>query len=98
MEWAPERYDKNPGTFNVFQYGGFLCGTLTLCGDLLKGFLPVFLYRCGNMRAADMGLAFVLAAPVFGHILPAFHKFRGARVSPFLLDVSLGCCRKSGLF
>ena len=82
-----ESYDKNPGTFNAFQYGGFLCGTLTLCGDLLKGFLPVFLYRCGNMRAADMGLAFVLAAPVFGHILPAFHKFRGGKG----LAVSFGC-------
>ena len=60
-----ESYDKNPGTFNAFQYGGFLCGT----------------------RAADMGLAFVLAAPVFGHILPAFHKFRGGKG----IAVSFGC-------
>lgn len=40
--------DKNPGTFNAFLYGGFLCGLLTLAGDLLKGFLPVslFLHAC----------------------------------------------------
>lgn len=82
-----EGADKNPGTFNAFQYGGFLCGVLTLCGDLLKGFLPVFLYRCGNMAAADMGLAFVLAAPVFGHVLPVFHKFRGGKG----IAVSFGC-------
>ena len=29
--------DGNPGTANAFRYGGFLCGTLTLSGDLLKG-------------------------------------------------------------
>ena len=36
--------DKNPGTANAFMHGGFLCGVLTLVFDLLKGFLPVFLY------------------------------------------------------
>ena len=36
--------DGNPGTSNAFIYGGMLCGTLTLLGDLIKGFLPVFLY------------------------------------------------------
>ena len=79
--------DKNPGTFNAFQYGGFLCGTLTLCSDLLKGFLPVFLYRCGAAAGADMGMAFVLAAPVYGHILPIFHRFCGGKG----IAVSFGC-------
>lgn len=82
-----ESSDKNPGTFNAFKYGGFLCGTLTLCADLLKGFLPVFLYRRGNASATDIGLAFVLAAPVFGHILPVFHKFCGGKG----IAVSFGC-------
>lgn len=81
-----ESCDKNPGTFNAFRYGGFLCGTLTLCGDLLKGFLPVFLYRCGS-TGADIGLAFVLAAPVYGHILPVFHRFCGGKG----IAVSFGC-------
>ena len=36
--------DQNPGAANAFQYGGFWCGVFTLSGDLLKGFLPVFLY------------------------------------------------------
>lgn len=79
--------DKNPGTFNAFRYGGFLCGALTLCCDLLKGFLPVFFYRCANTSAAGIGLAFVLAAPVFGHILPVFHNFRGGKG----IAVSFGC-------
>ena len=36
--------DKNPGAANAFMHGGMLCGTLTLIGDILKGFLPVFLF------------------------------------------------------
>ena len=36
--------DQNPGTANAFLYGGFWCGTLTLVFDLLKGFLPVYLF------------------------------------------------------
>jgi len=36
--------DGNPGTANAFMYGGFFCGVLTLLFELLKGFIPVFLY------------------------------------------------------
>ena len=80
-----ESPDQNPGTFNAFQYGGFVCGTLTLCGDLLKGFLPVFLY-CRE-RPWELGLALVLAAPVWGHVLPIYHGFRGGKG----VAVTFGC-------
>ena len=80
-----ESPDQNPGTFNAFQYGGFVCGTLTLCGDLLKGFLPVFLY-CREMPWG-LGLALVLAAPVWGHVLPLYHGFRGGKG----VAVTFGC-------
>lgn len=82
-----ESPDQNPGTFNAFRNGGFLCGTLTLCGDLMKGFLPVFLYLRTDAVAENIGLAFVLAAPVFGHILPVFHMFQGGKG----IAVSFGC-------
>lgn len=82
-----ESSDQNPGTFNAFRHGGFLCGVLTLCGDLLKGFLPVFLYLRTDGTTENIGLAFVLAAPVFGHILPLFHKFQGGKG----IAVSFGC-------
>ena len=36
--------DKNPGTANAFQFGGFRCGLCTLICELLKGFLPVYCY------------------------------------------------------
>ena len=80
-----ESPDQNPGTFNAFQYGGFVCGTLTLCGDLLKGFLPVFLY-CRE-RPWGLGLALVLAAPVWGQVLPLYHGFRGGKG----VAVTFGC-------
>lgn len=80
-----ESPDQNPGTFNAFQYGGVVCGTLTLCGDLLKGFLPVFLY-CRE-RPWELGLALVLAAPVWGHVLPLYHGFRGGKG----VAVTFGC-------
>ena len=77
--------DKNPGTANAFQKGGFLCGLCTLCCDLLKGFLPVFLYlRQGGSGA---GLALVLAAPVLGHLFPAWRRFHGGKG----IAVSFGC-------
>lgn len=37
--------DGNPGVFNAFQNGGFAVGLFTLAGDLLKGALPLFLWR-----------------------------------------------------
>lgn len=43
--------DGNPGTANAFQHGGLMCGTLTLICELLKGFLPVWLYLRGRSPA-----------------------------------------------
>ena len=73
--------DRNPGTANAFVQGGFLCGLLTLCFDLMKGFLPVFFcLHAGKMYALpEPGLALVIAAPVFGHIFPVFYQFKGGK-------------------
>lgn len=68
--------DGNPGTANAFRNGGFLCGLLTLCCDLLKGFLPVFFYL---REPAGPALAIVLAAPVLGHAFSIFFRFRGGK-------------------
>lgn len=80
--------DKNPGTFNAFTYGGFWCGALTLICDLLKSFLPVFLY----LRVAEkgIGLIFVMVSPVLGHIFPIFHKFDGGKGIAASFGVLLG--------
>lgn len=79
--------DGNPGTANAFMYGGKLCGTLTLLGDLMKGFLPVFLYLRMSGNSAGPGLALVLAAPVLGHNYSVFYHFSGGKG----IAVSFGC-------
>lgn len=79
--------DHNPGTANAFLYGGFWCGLLTLCGDLLKGFLPVYLYLYETEPSYSAALSFVMAAPVLGHIIPIFCPFHGGKG----IAVSFGC-------
>ena len=73
--------DRNPGTANAFKHGGPLCGALTLICDLLKGFLPVFLYvTLAPQEMVDgAGLALVMLAPVLGHVLPVYDHFRGGK-------------------
>lgn len=70
--------DKNPGTTNAFKAGGFRCGMMTLCGDMLKGFFPVFLYLRGEPGGV-LALALMIAAPVVGHVFPVFFRFRGGK-------------------
>ncbi len=77
--------DKNPGTYNAYTYGGFWCGALTLICDLLKGFLPVFLFI--RLSGKTLGLVLVMVAPVLGHIFPIWHKFSGGKG----IAVSFGC-------
>ncbi len=86
IEMSP---DHNPGTANAFRYGGFWCGLLTLVCDLLKGFLPVFLYTpCTGLEHPDgLSFALVMSAPVIGHAFPVFFRFQGGKG----IAVSFGC-------
>lgn len=86
---SPEQSpDGNPGAANAFRLGGPLCGALTLTGDILKGFLPVFLFmhRFGP-ETAPLLCAPVIAAPVAGHTFPVFRHFRGGKG----IAVTFGC-------
>ncbi len=76
-----ESRDQNPGTANAFMQGGFWCGALTLVFDMLKGFLPVYLYLHFSFPRQSEWLwqALILAAPVYGHIYPVFYHFRGGK-------------------
>lgn len=76
-----ESEDKNPGTSNVFKYGGFYCGLLTLIFDILKGFLPVFTYTLvsGVPLKGNWLLVPVMAAPVMGGVFPVFFRFSGGK-------------------
>lgn len=73
--------DHNPGTANAFMRGGFWCGVCTLVCELLKGLVPVMLFRqymAGSIYP-QFWMALVLAAPVVGHIFPLFYHFRGGK-------------------
>ena len=81
--------DRNPGTANAFQYGGFLCGAMTLLCDIGKGFLPVHLLTLSAWQGETFPLltALAIAAPVLGHAFPLFYGFRGGKA----IAVTFGC-------
>lgn len=76
--------DHNPGTANAFHNGGMLCGSLTLVCDILKGFVPVFLYCRGEITSA---VILIMSAPVVGHIFPLFYHGKGGKG----IAVTFGC-------
>lgn len=82
--------DKNPGTANAFTYGGFACGVLTLCFELLKGLIPVWAYLNLHGPTTGYGLTFVMAAPVIGHAFSVFRGFRGGKGIAVSFGVLLG--------
>lgn len=67
----------NPGATNVLRSGKKLAAALTLLGDVLKGWLPVWLALQSDMLmwvVASVGLAVFL-----GHLYPIFYKFKGGK-------------------
>ena len=84
--------DSNPGTFNAFANGGFLCGSLTVICDLAKGIIPVAL--CLHLVDAyahnEYLMALCLVAPIIGHIFPVFFKFKGGKGIAVTFGVLLG--------
>ena len=61
----------NPGTSNVMRTIGKKYAVIVLIGDVLKGFLPIFLF--------DENLLLCGFAAVIGHIYPIFYKFKGGK-------------------
>lgn len=83
----------NPGATNVLRSGKKSAAFLTLLGDALKGWLPVWLALHNHMLmwvVSSVGLAVFL-----GHLYPIYFKFKGGKgvatalgvmfaISPFL--------------
>lgn len=78
----------NPGATNVLRLGGKKAASITLLGDVLKGFLPVwvaaYLIDSPNVLAAVAVAAFV------GHIYPVFLNFRGGKGVATALGALIG--------
>ena len=61
----------NPGTSNVMRTIGKKYAAIVLIGDVLKGFLPIYLF--------DENLLLCGFASIIGHIYPIFYKFKGGK-------------------
>ena len=78
----PRSYgSKNPGATNVLRSGHKGAAIVTLLGDVLKGWLAVFLaQKYGAQYGFAQGfVGFVALAVFFGHLYPIFLKFKGGK-------------------
>ena len=78
----PRSYgSKNPGATNVLRSGNKKAAALTLLGDLLKGWLAVFLAQMFMERGlfGEGVVALVALAVFFGHLYPVFLGFKGGK-------------------
>jgi acyl phosphate:glycerol-3-phosphate acyltransferase len=67
----------NPGATNVLRIGGKKAAILTLVGDMLKGFLPVYLAKI--LELDTLSIAFIAFAAFIGHLYPIFFRFEGGK-------------------
>jgi acyl phosphate:glycerol-3-phosphate acyltransferase len=77
----------NIGATNIARSGKKLPAILTLLGDALKGWLPVWLALQSGMLmwvVAAVGLAVF-----FGHLYPIYHRFKGGKGVATALGVML---------
>ena len=83
-----EQGSGNPGATNVMRIGGKKAAGITLLGDMLKGFLPVFL--ANSLGLSPLLQALVGLAAFLGHLYPVFFGFKGGKGVATSLGVLLG--------
>lgn len=67
----------NPGATNVLRHGGKKAALITLCLDILKGLIAVWIAKM--ITTEVVVLAGVTAAVFLGHLYPIFFQFRGGK-------------------
>ncbi len=84
----------NIGATNVARVVGKIWGLFTLCLDLLKGLLPVLIYRALIREAPDDVLFLALTGfmAVVGHCYSLFLRFHGGKGVATAAGVFLGLC------
>jgi glycerol-3-phosphate acyltransferase PlsY len=78
----------NPGATNVLRLAGKKAAALTLVGDCLKGWLPLFI--AGFFSSDSFLLACIGLAAFLGHLYPLFFGFRGGKGVATALGVFAG--------
>jgi glycerol-3-phosphate acyltransferase PlsY len=69
---------KNPGATNMLRIGGKKAAIITLLGDGLKGFIPVFIAHYVLGYSYEWQVLIGLAA-FLGHLYPVFYGFEGGK-------------------
>lgn len=78
LEDVRSKGSGNIGATNVYRVAGKLPGVLTLLGDILKGFLPLFAVKLWlTPTPLQLGLAGVVA--IVGHCYPIYLRFKGGK-------------------
>ncbi|MGZ5049508.1 MAG: glycerol-3-phosphate 1-O-acyltransferase PlsY [Methylobacter sp.] len=83
-----EQGSGNPGATNVMRIGGKKAAAITLLGDSLKGFIPVYAANALGLQV-ELVSATGLAAFV-GHLYPIFFEFKGGKGVATSVGVLLG--------
>ncbi|MGV6827612.1 MAG: glycerol-3-phosphate 1-O-acyltransferase PlsY [bacterium] len=86
---------NNPGATNVLRIGGKKAAAITLLGDGLKGWIPVFIGQL--MGLPPLMLALVGLAAFLGHLYPVFFGFKGGKGVATALGVQFGWSWMIGL-
>jgi len=71
----------NPGATNVLRSGSRPAAMVTLAGDAMKGWLPVWLtvLYTGEATAASLAIPLAGLCAFLGHLYPLYHGFRGGK-------------------
>ena len=67
----------NPGATNVLRSGSKLAAILTLAGDALKGWVPVWV--AVRLELGEPVVAVVMVAAFLGHVFSAWLRFKGGK-------------------
>ncbi|MFH0812660.1 MAG: glycerol-3-phosphate 1-O-acyltransferase PlsY [Pseudomonadota bacterium] len=68
---------RNIGATNVYRTAGKKLGALTLLGDIIKGFLPVYITH--KVTGAEVWVCLAALAAFLGHLYPVYLKFSGGK-------------------
>ena len=80
---------NNPGATNVLRLHGKKAAIVTLSGDVIKGFVPVFI-TWSMQTPPDWVTALTALAAFSGHLFPVFFGFRGGKGVATLIGVLFG--------
>lgn len=88
----------NIGATNVLRTGGKLLAFATLCCDILKAIIPIFILYTFHESVNDLSFVLLIGlAAIIGHCYPVWLKFKGGKGVATTLGVLLAAVPFTGL-